>query len=115
MPCDWLAETGRLMQNIPGNQPTVISKSLEHCQVQCMSQTAFICVAVNYKQANETCQLLAENKETASLVKSLAWQSSIRPFCAGSVFKRAKYFLKLEHFDWSTKSRNLNMLLETHG
>ena len=50
-----------------------------------MSQTTFICAAVNYKLSDRTCELLAENTQTASVAEPVDdnWQYYIRPICAG--------------------------------
>ena len=83
--CGWSAGSGKLAPYIQGPPPTVTTNTADECRDQCMSQTTFICAAVNYKQSGGTCELLAENTQTASVVEPTDdnWQHFIRPICAG--------------------------------
>ena len=85
MPCYWSGGDGKLSPYIQGSPPTVTASSADECRDQCMSQTTFICAAVNYKQSDETCELLAENNQTAFVDEPIDdnWQHFVRPLCAG--------------------------------
>ena len=85
MSCDWSRGDGKLEPLIKGSLPRVRANTAEECRDQCMSQTTFICAAVNYKQSDGTCELLAENNQTASVAEPTDdnWQYFIRPICAG--------------------------------
>ena len=50
-----------------------------------MSQTSFICAAVNYKpDSTNNCELLTENDKTATEETAIdGWSYHIRPLCAG--------------------------------
>ena len=69
-----------------GSPPTVTARRRKECKEQCMSQTTFICAAVNYKESDGTCELLAENNQTASVAEPRDdnWRHYIRPICAGT-------------------------------
>ena len=83
--CNWSGADGKLSPYIQGPPPTVTTNTAEECRDQCMSQTTFICAAVNYKLSDGTCELLAENTQTASVAEPRDdnWQRFIRPICAG--------------------------------
>ena len=85
LPCVWSGGDGRLTPYIQGSPPTVTASTTDECRDQCMSQTTFICAAVNYKLSDRTCELLAENNQTASVAEPRDdnWQYYIRPICAG--------------------------------
>ena len=85
--CDWSSGSGQLTPKIPGSVQTTTVNSAEKCRVQCMSQTAYICAAVNYRQSDGQCELLAENDQTASVVGAVdnRWRHYIRPICAGMI------------------------------
>ena len=85
LPCNWSEGDGRLTPYIQGSPPTVTANTAEECRDQCMSQTTFICAAVNYKLSDRTCELLAENNQTASVAEPTDdnWKHFIRPICAG--------------------------------
>ena len=55
-----------------------------------MSLSTFICASVNYKLSDRTCELLAENNQTASVAELTDdnWQHFIRPICAGKWSKK---------------------------
>ena len=68
-----------------------------------MEQSAFICAAVNYKQSDRTCELLAENTQTAFVAEPIddTWQHFIRPICAGTVniaIIYEHYFSSVTHY-----------------
>ena len=86
LPCNWSGGDGKLTTYIQGTPRTVTASTAEECRDQCMNQTTFICAAVNYKQSNRTCELLAENNQTASVAepRDRNWQHYIRPICAGN-------------------------------
>ena len=83
--CDWLSGFGMLKPVIHGASSTITAKTEELCKDRCKGQTAFICAAVNYKLSDKTCELLAENNQTASVAEPRDdnWQHFIRPICAG--------------------------------
>ena len=85
LPCDWSGGAGKLAPFIQGSPPTVTTNTDEECRDQCISQSTFICATVNYKLSDRTCELLAENNQTASVVEPTDdnWQHYIRPICAG--------------------------------
>ena len=86
MSCDWSGGDGKLTPYIHGSPPKVTASTADGCKNQCMSQSTFICAAVNYKQSDGTCELLAENNQTASVDEPTDdnWQHFIRPICAGT-------------------------------
>ena len=86
LPCEWPMQSGQLEPYINGSQPVVIADSPEDCQTECVKQTSFICAAVNYKLSDKTCELLAENNQTASVAEPIddSWQYFLRPICAGN-------------------------------
>jgi len=58
-----------------------------------MQQTSFVCASINYRTDDGTCELLAENTQTANISSSDSqWRYSVRPDCAGEylflLFKR---------------------------
>ena len=67
LPCNWSGGDGKLTPYIQGSPPTVTASTTDECRDQCMNQTTFICAAVNYKLSDRTCELLAENNQTASV------------------------------------------------
>ena len=83
--CNGSGGDGKLAPYIQGSPPTVTANTTEECRDQCMSQSTFTCAAVNYKLSDRTCELLAENNQTASVVEPTDdnWQYYIRPICAG--------------------------------
>ena len=66
---------------------SVTVDSEANCRDQCVSQTSFICAAVNYKpDGNDNCELLTEDKETATEETTQTdWIYFIRPLCAGKL------------------------------
>ena len=86
LPCNWSRGAGKLTPYIQRSPPIVTASTAEECRDQCMSQSTFICAAVNYKQSDRTCELLAENNQTASVAepRDRNWQHYIRPICAGN-------------------------------
>ena len=102
LPCNWSSPfPGQLRNHIKGTIPTVTVGSVDDCTDQCISQTTFICAAVNYKRSDGTCELLAENTRTATLQISFnfAWKYHLRPPCAGNliilIFLRQLLIFKL--------------------
>ena len=54
------------------------------CRDHCVSQTSFICAAVNYKpDSGNNCELLTENDKTATEETDDKWSYFVRPLCAG--------------------------------
>ena len=85
MPCNWSGGDGKLIPYVQGSPTTVTVNTTEECRDQCMSQSTFICAAVNYKLSDRTCELLAETNQTASVVEPTDgnWRHFVRPICAG--------------------------------
>ena len=85
MPCDWSGGDGKLTPYVQGSPPKVTTNTADKCRDRCMNQSTFICAAVNYKQSDRTCELLAENNQTASVVEPTYgnWRHFVRPICAG--------------------------------
>ena len=87
--CRWIFfKWGQLIPSIQGSPPTVTAKTTEECTNQCKSQSTFMCAAVNYRESTRTCELLAENIQTANVLYTLNnmdWQYYRRPPCAGKL------------------------------
>ena len=64
---------------------SVTTSTEADCRDQCVSQTSFICAAVNYKpDSGNNCELLTENDKTATEETAIdGWSNSVRPLCAG--------------------------------
>ena len=87
--CRWLFRRwGQLIPSIQGSPRTVTANTADKCKYQCRSQSTFTCAAVNYKPSSKTCELLAENIQTAnvlSIIGNRNLQYYRRPACAGKL------------------------------
>ena len=85
LPCDWTNSTGKLTPFILGDTLSVTVSTESDCRDQCVSQTSFICAAVNYKpDGSNNCELLTENDKTATEETAIdGWSYFVRPLCAG--------------------------------
>ena len=86
LPCDWTNSTGKLTPFILGDTLSVTVSTESDCRDQCVSQTSFICAAVNYKpDGSNNCELLTENDKTATEERTIidGWSYFVRPLCAG--------------------------------
>ena len=94
LPCEWTNGTGKLTPLISGDKVLVTATNETDCRDQCVSQTSFICAAINFKPgSSNVCELLTENNETVT--KNTAqtdWRYFIRPLCAGLSNKQINYF-----------------------
>lgn len=60
--------------------------TLDDCKRSCMSESSVVCAAVNYGSSENSCELLLENNETASVASQSDWKYYIRPQCAGKIY-----------------------------
>jgi len=69
-----------------GSIKTFYLISEDECRAQCMQQTSSICASISYRPLDGSCQLLAENTQTATISSSDSqWRYSVRPDCAGGL------------------------------
>ena len=114
LPCDWRNGTGKLTPLISGDTLSVTVTTEADCKDQCVSQTSFICAAVNYKpDGSNNCELLTESDKSATEETNSEWSYFIRPLCAGVYCGACSSFAFWSPKHWVTDIK-ANIIKETN-